>query len=133
MQLEGTENSTYFELLRLFAHGTWTDYKGKKPFYIFSFSLQHQFIFSFIFFCKRKELEVHRFQNYPSRAQCRNFKQDRIMAKSVSDLDSQRQCSLMYPLTGRHILSRFYTYVYMHLCVFACLFVTFCIAMLIRE
>ncbi|KAJ0105267.1 hypothetical protein Patl1_18421 [Pistacia atlantica] len=28
LQLEGTENSTYFELLRLFAHGTWTDYKN---------------------------------------------------------------------------------------------------------
>ncbi|XP_031250831.1 COP9 signalosome complex subunit 7-like isoform X1 [Pistacia vera] len=28
LQLEGTENSTYFELLRLFVHGTWTDYKS---------------------------------------------------------------------------------------------------------
>lgn len=28
-QLEGTENSIYVGLLRLFAYGTWSDYKGK--------------------------------------------------------------------------------------------------------
>ncbi|XP_044481312.1 COP9 signalosome complex subunit 7-like isoform X2 [Mangifera indica] len=27
-ELEGTENSAYLDLLRLFAHGTWTDYKS---------------------------------------------------------------------------------------------------------
>uniref|UniRef100_M1CGJ9 COP9 signalosome complex subunit 7 n=1 Tax=Solanum tuberosum TaxID=4113 RepID=M1CGJ9_SOLTU len=34
MQLEGTENSVYLDLLRLFAHGTWSDYKsiaGRLP------------------------------------------------------------------------------------------------------
>lgn len=29
VQLEGTENSAYLDLLRLFAHGTWSDYKSK--------------------------------------------------------------------------------------------------------
>ncbi|KAJ4712681.1 COP9 signalosome complex subunit 7 [Melia azedarach] len=28
LQLQGTENSAYIDLLRLFAHGTWTDYKS---------------------------------------------------------------------------------------------------------
>lgn len=32
MQLEGTENSIYLDLLRLFAHGTWSDYKSKHTF-----------------------------------------------------------------------------------------------------
>ncbi|KAL5795037.1 hypothetical protein ACOSP7_003631 [Xanthoceras sorbifolium] len=27
-ELEGTENSTYLDMLRLFAHGTWSDYKS---------------------------------------------------------------------------------------------------------
>ncbi|XVE74107.1 hypothetical protein DITRI_Ditri11bG0172600 [Diplodiscus trichospermus] len=27
-ELEGSENSVYLEMLRLFAHGTWSDYKG---------------------------------------------------------------------------------------------------------
>ncbi|CAN4125948.1 unnamed protein product [Withania somnifera] len=34
LQLEGTENSVYLDLLRLFAHGTWSDYKsiaGRLP------------------------------------------------------------------------------------------------------
>ncbi|PPD73504.1 hypothetical protein GOBAR_DD29580 [Gossypium barbadense] len=30
LQLEGTENSVYLELLRLFAHGTWSDYKSNS-------------------------------------------------------------------------------------------------------
>ncbi|KAL4352501.1 hypothetical protein GQ457_06G035150 [Hibiscus cannabinus] len=29
-ELEGTENSVYFEVLRLFSHGTWTDYKSNR-------------------------------------------------------------------------------------------------------
>lgn len=29
LQLEGTENSRYLDVLRLFAYGTWTDYKSK--------------------------------------------------------------------------------------------------------
>ncbi|XP_052481653.1 COP9 signalosome complex subunit 7 isoform X4 [Gossypium raimondii] len=29
-ELEGTENSVYLELLRLFAHGTWSDYKSNS-------------------------------------------------------------------------------------------------------
>lgn len=33
MQLEGTENSVYLDLLRLFAHGTWSDYKSKRTFF----------------------------------------------------------------------------------------------------
>uniref|UniRef100_A0A0R0F443 PCI domain-containing protein n=1 Tax=Glycine max TaxID=3847 RepID=A0A0R0F443_SOYBN len=28
LQLEATENSTYLDMLRLFAHGTWSDYKS---------------------------------------------------------------------------------------------------------
>ncbi|XP_052194201.1 COP9 signalosome complex subunit 7-like isoform X3 [Diospyros lotus] len=28
LELQGTENSIYLDLLRLFAHGTWTDYKS---------------------------------------------------------------------------------------------------------
>nr|AEB71560.1 COP9 complex subunit 7a [Solanum chacoense] len=28
LELEGTENSVYLDLLRLFAHGTWSDYKS---------------------------------------------------------------------------------------------------------
>ncbi|CAN6703995.1 unnamed protein product [Malus baccata var. baccata] len=28
LQLEGTENSVYLDVLRLFAHGTWSDYKS---------------------------------------------------------------------------------------------------------
>lgn len=42
VQLRGTENSAYLDVLRLFAHGTWSDYKSKytkfyfvKPFFIF--------------------------------------------------------------------------------------------------
>uniref|UniRef100_A0A2N9GJ86 PCI domain-containing protein n=1 Tax=Fagus sylvatica TaxID=28930 RepID=A0A2N9GJ86_FAGSY len=34
LQLEGTENSVYLDVLRLFAHGTWSDYKsnaGRLP------------------------------------------------------------------------------------------------------
>nr|GMC80432.1 COP9 signalosome complex subunit 7 isoform X1 [Ipomoea batatas] len=34
LQLEGTENSIYLDLLRMFAHGTWTEYKniaGRVP------------------------------------------------------------------------------------------------------
>ncbi|PRQ57383.1 hypothetical protein RchiOBHm_Chr1g0347731 [Rosa chinensis] len=27
VQLEGTENAVYLDVLRLFAHGTWSDYK----------------------------------------------------------------------------------------------------------
>ena len=30
VQLEGTENSVYLDVLRLFAHGTWSDYKSKQ-------------------------------------------------------------------------------------------------------
>ncbi|KAM1027707.1 hypothetical protein ACFX2I_040437 [Malus domestica] len=30
LQLEGTENSVYLDVLRLFAHGTWSDYKYKS-------------------------------------------------------------------------------------------------------
>lgn len=33
MQLQGTENSVYLDLLRLFAHGTWSDYKSKHAFF----------------------------------------------------------------------------------------------------
>ncbi|RDX98779.1 COP9 signalosome complex subunit 7, partial [Mucuna pruriens] len=29
LQLEATENSVYLDMLRLFAHGTWSDYKSK--------------------------------------------------------------------------------------------------------
>ncbi|XP_021280915.1 COP9 signalosome complex subunit 7 isoform X1 [Herrania umbratica] len=29
-ELEGTENSVYLDVLRLFAHGTWSDYKGNS-------------------------------------------------------------------------------------------------------
>lgn len=29
MQLQGTEYSVYLDVLRLFAHGTWSDYKSK--------------------------------------------------------------------------------------------------------
>lgn len=29
LQLKGTEHSASLELLRLFAHGTWSDYKSK--------------------------------------------------------------------------------------------------------
>ncbi|OMP00742.1 putative cop9 complex subunit 7a [Corchorus olitorius] len=31
-ELEGTENSMYLEVLRLFAHGTWSDYKSKSDY-----------------------------------------------------------------------------------------------------
>ena len=30
VQLGGTENSVYLDVLRLFAHGTWSDYKSKQ-------------------------------------------------------------------------------------------------------
>lgn len=30
VQFEGTENSKYLDMLRLFAHGTWSDYKSKR-------------------------------------------------------------------------------------------------------
>jgi len=29
VQLEGTESSVHLDMLRLFAHGTWSDYKRK--------------------------------------------------------------------------------------------------------
>ncbi|KAJ6688805.1 COP9 SIGNALOSOME COMPLEX SUBUNIT 7/DENDRITIC CELL PROTEIN GA17 [Salix koriyanagi] len=37
-ELQGTENSLYLDVLRLFAHGTWTDYKSKHsifPLFVF--------------------------------------------------------------------------------------------------
>jgi len=47
LQLEATENSAYLDMLRLFAHGTWNDYKSKhmnlplfvicSPFFFFFF------------------------------------------------------------------------------------------------
>ena len=30
VELEGTDNSVYLEMLRLFAHGTWSDYKSNS-------------------------------------------------------------------------------------------------------
>lgn len=41
-QLEGTENSIYVGLLRLFAYGTWSDYKSKLVnIYILYISVAH--------------------------------------------------------------------------------------------
>lgn len=48
MQLQGTESSVYIDLLRLFAHGTWTDYKSKE---IFSWFV---LLYPVLLFLKRK-------------------------------------------------------------------------------
>ena len=37
-QLEGTENSIYLDVLRLFAHGTWSDFKSKPKDWLCVFS-----------------------------------------------------------------------------------------------
>ena len=49
LQLQATENSVYLDMLRLFAHGTWSDYKSKHvdngfTFYVF-------FFFSLCIYC----------------------------------------------------------------------------------
>lgn len=37
MQLQGTEYSVYLDMLRLFAHGTWSDYKSKHKMVLYFF------------------------------------------------------------------------------------------------
>ncbi|KAL5143603.1 COP9 signalosome complex subunit 7 [Glycine soja] len=44
LQLQATENSVYLDMLRLFAHGTWSDYKSKHvdngfTFYFFNITV----------------------------------------------------------------------------------------------
>lgn len=54
LQLQGTENSAYIDLLRLFAHGTWTDYKSKKEscyFYLVSPCFVSSYMYACVFFC----------------------------------------------------------------------------------
>ncbi|KAK8630502.1 hypothetical protein V6N13_079293 [Hibiscus sabdariffa] len=51
-ELEGTENSVYLEVLRLFAHGTWSDYKSKlEPILIVWLLLWNEFntLLSFLY------------------------------------------------------------------------------------
>ncbi|XP_019158215.1 PREDICTED: COP9 signalosome complex subunit 7-like [Ipomoea nil] len=43
LELEGAENSIYLDLLRLFAHGTWTEYKRSFENYLCKFQWRHPY------------------------------------------------------------------------------------------
>lgn len=52
VQLEGTDSSIFLGLLRMFAHGTWSEYKSKSRFHFFlSISLQVIISIHLVIFC----------------------------------------------------------------------------------